>query len=304
MRSRGAGSCVTEVLGLRRRPHLDHRPRERRRGRGDLARAGRRADGAHPAPRRQGQLLADGRHRPVRSVQRDPHRPRAGVRPRRRPAAATRTATASWSSGTSCSCSTTRRPTARARRCRSRRSTPAPGSSGSSRLLQGVDVGVGDRPDGAADRRRPARSPAGTYTRPATTTTATASPSASSPSTPARRRCSSPTACSRATRRRGYVLRRIIRRAVRYAYLLGTEQLVMPTLVDVADRRDGQRLPRRRQEPRLHRRRARPGGGALPPDAAQTASPILEGELVDGRGAAVRARPRSCSTTRTASRSS
>ncbi len=42
---------------------------------------------------------------------------------------------------------------------------------------------------------------------------------------------------------RGFVLRRIIRRAVRYAYLLGTERLVMPSLADVAVRVMGNAYP-------------------------------------------------------------
>jgi len=42
---------------------------------------------------------------------------------------------------------------------------------------------------------------------------------------------------------RGYVLRRIIRRAVRHAYLLGTEQLVMPSLVQTAVDVMGQAYP-------------------------------------------------------------
>ena len=42
---------------------------------------------------------------------------------------------------------------------------------------------------------------------------------------------------------RGYVLRRIIRRAVRFAYLLGTDKLVMPSLVAVAGQVMGDAYP-------------------------------------------------------------
>ena len=101
---------------------------------------------------------------------------------------------------------------------------------------------------------------------------------------------------------RGYVLRRIIRRAVRYAYLLGTEQLVMPTLVETAIDVMGNAYPdvgRKRdfivgvlgkEEERFRQtlRRAWPSSRTSWPAARRSC----------------RARPRSCSTTRTASRSS
>ena len=100
-----AWELVTERARARRRPHVGHRPRQRRRGRGDLGRRGRLPARAHPAPR-QGQLLGDGRHRARAGRARRSSGTTArasgptAARPTRRP----RTATSR--SGTSCSCST------------------------------------------------------------------------------------------------------------------------------------------------------------------------------------------------------
>jgi alanyl-tRNA synthetase len=81
---------------------------------------------------------------------------------------------------------------------------------------------------------------------------------------------------------RGYVLRRIIRRAVRYAYLLGTDTLVMPSLVDTAIQVMGNAYPEvvnnadfirgvlTREEERFRH-------------TLKTGLAILEGELADDR---------------------
>ena len=77
--------------------------------------------------RRRQELLADGRHRAVRAVQRDPLRPRRAALARARSASRTTasTARAGSRSGTSCSWSSTSSPDGRWSRCRSRASTPA-----------------------------------------------------------------------------------------------------------------------------------------------------------------------------------
>ena len=89
----------------------------------------------HPH-RRLRQLLADGRHRPVRAVLGDFLRPRRqdsrrAARQRRTPRA-----TASSRSGISCSCSSSSCRAGSATTCRGPRSTPAWGSSGSPRCCR------------------------------------------------------------------------------------------------------------------------------------------------------------------------
>ena len=79
------GSQDDRRLRLRPGQDLGHRAALRRRGRGALGEHRRPAAGADPAPRPARQLLAHGRTRPGRSVQRDLRRPRSGVRPGRRP---------------------------------------------------------------------------------------------------------------------------------------------------------------------------------------------------------------------------
>ena len=65
------------------------------------------------------------------------------------------------------------------------------------------------------------------------------------------------------------MLRRIIRRAVRYAYLLGTEQLVLPSLADVAIDVMANAYPDVASQRDFIIGVFGQGGRALPPDAAQ-----------------------------------
>ncbi len=214
----------------------------------------------------------------------------------------TRTATGSWSSGTSSSCSTTRRPTAAARRCRSRQHRHRCRSRAHPLPAAGRRLRVGDRPHAAAHRAgvQPHRQD---LRRPATTTTATASPCASSPSTPAAAPCSSATACSPATRAaatccaassaarsatptcsapRSSSCRRSPRpRSTSWATPTPTCVKNRDFVVNVLAR----------EEERFRQ-------------TLKTGLTILEDELVDQTRAVSPAAPRSCCTTRTASRSS
>ena len=184
--------------------------------------------------------------------------------PAARPAARTRTATASSRSGTWSSCSGSSSPTARAATCPSRRSTPAWASSApppccraSTRnydidlfraLIAASEAATGVAGDAA--RRQLSHQVIADHLR----STSFLIADGVGPSNEGR----------------GYVLRRIMRRAMRHAHLLGAEEPLMHRLVPTLVARDGRRLsgaaPRRAGD----RRDPAPGGGALPraPSAA------------------------------------
>ena len=85
---------------------------------------------------------------------------------------------------------------------------------------------------------------------------------------------SSPTAWSRPTRAAGYVLRRLVRRAVRHAWQLGAERPVTPALVDATVRGAwGTAYPALPSRPRRHRRDGRARGGPVPADPGVAATP-------------------------------
>ena len=165
----------------RRRPHVGHRPRQRRRGRGHLGRRGRASppsassgstrttSGRWATPARAGRARrSSGTTAPTSAP--------TAARPTRRP----RTATSR--SGTSCSCSTSG---ARRRPHRPAHAENVDTGAGLERMLtrpQRHAHGVRHRRPRPPRRARPSRSPAAA----SAPTTAPTSPSRSSPTTPAR----------------------------------------------------------------------------------------------------------------------
>ncbi len=263
----------------RPRPAVGDRARVRRRGQADLAGRGR---GCPSSASRPWARTTSGRWataaRAVRTVVGAVLRPGPGATattagpPTAAPSASSR-------STTSCSCSTTSWPTAPSRTCPARASTPGPGSSATSPCSRGW----------SRSSRPTSSGPSWPWPRtsPRSATAPTRIPTcrcASWPTTPGPWPWWWPTACMPSNEGRGYVLRRVIRRAVRRAFQLGVIERLTPRLVAAVADVLGGAYPVlvARARPDLRRRssarRARSGAPST------SGSVILEEALRDGTG--------------------
>ena len=202
-----------------------------------------------------------------------------------RPARRMKTATGSSRSGTWCSCSSRKARPARACACRGPRSTPAWGWSASPRscrastttttptsfraLILASAEATGQDPDGpfrvshrvVADHLR---------------STAFLIADGVLPSNEGR----------------GYVLRRIMRRAMRHAHMMGAREPVMYRLVPALGAADGRRLSRAGARRGADRRDAAAGGDPLPADAGARPASAGRGDGAAGRPPAAAGRGR------------
>ena len=256
-----AWELLTKDFGARQEPPAGHRlsPTTTRR-----RRSGARSPGC-PTSRiiriaELRQFLVDGRHRPVRPLLGDLLRPWRRRSPAARPAAPMPTATASSRSGTSCSCSTSSWPAASASACRKPSIDTGMGLERIAAVLQGHprqlrhrSVPRADRGLGRSDRR-----------------------AGDGRAAPSHRIIADHLRASSfliadgvlpSNEGRGYVLRRIMRRAMRHAHILGAKEPLMYRLVPTLVARDGPRLSRARARPEPDHGDVEAGGDALPRDA-------------------------------------
>ena len=276
-----AHELLTGTLRDRSAPPRLHRSRVGRRGARAVEEGRRHRRHADHLARRQGQLLGDGRDRPLRTVQRAPLSPgrrRPLRRSKRRAASAwarPATATAGSRSGTWCSCSSSRSRLATGGRCPSRRSTPGMGLERLCAVLSGV------RSNYETDLMRPLIARVEALSGKKFVPTDYQGTSVSLRAIADHARAAAfliADGVSPDKTGRDYVLRRIMRRGIYHGWLLGIKELFLHKLAaDVIEKMGGV-YPELRERATPDRKDLLRGGDALPRHAgARRAAARREG---------------------------